>query len=159
MEVVKLEPQDVSELTLLKLSREIARDIHPIETILERFGIDANLWETIRQLPRFISLLQSELEAWHGAGNTSERVKIKSLSLVEELLPEMYARAHDPREPLSAKVELLKTIGKFGGVGVSSFEGAIGEKLSVTINLGADSQLRFEKDVTPQVIEGSNEQD
>lgn len=159
MEVVKLEPQDVSELTLLKLSREIARDIHDIETILERFGIDAELWGHISKQPRFISLLQSELEAWNGATNTPERVKIKSLSFVEELLPEMYARAHDPREPLSSKVELLKTIGKFGGVGVSSFEGAIGEKLSVTINLGADTQLKFEKDVTPQVIEGSNEQD
>lgn len=158
MEVVKLEPQDVSELTLLKLSREIARDIHDIETILERFGIDAELWGHISKQPRFIGLLQSELEAWNGATNTPERVKIKSLSFVEELLPEMYARAHDPREPLSSKVELLKTIGKFGGVGVSSFEGAIGEKLSVTINLGADTQLKFEKDVTPQVIEGSNEQ-
>lgn len=159
MEVVKLEPQDVSELTLLKLSREIARDIHDIETILNRFGISAELFADISKLPRFQSLLQSELEAWNTASNTSERVKIKSLSFVEELLPEMYARAHDPREPLSAKVELLKTIGKFGGVGVTSFEGAIGEKLSVTINLGADSQLKFEKDITPQVIEGSNEQD
>lgn len=153
MEVVKLEPQDVSELTLLKLSREIARDIHDIETILQRYGVDAELWAHISKLPRFQSLLQSEMEAWNGAGNTSERVKVKSLSFVEELLPEMYARAHDPREPLSSKVELLKTIGKFGGVGLSSFEGAIGEKLSVTINLGADSQLRFEKDVTPQTIE------
>lgn len=159
MEVVKLEPQDVSELTLLKLSREIARNIHDIETILERFGIDPELWEHISKLPRFVDFLQSESEAWNGAANTSERVKIKSLSFVEELLPEMYARAHDPREPLSSKVELLKTIGKFGGVGVSSFEGAIGEKLSVTINMGADSQLKFEKDITPQVIEGSNEQD
>lgn len=157
MEVVKLEPQDVSELTLLKLSREIARDIHDIETILNRFGISAELWADISKLPRFQSLLQSELEAWNTASNTSERVKIKSLSFVEELLPEMYARAHDPREPLSAKVELLKTIGKFGGVGVTSFEGAIGEKLSVTINLGADSQLKFEKDITPQVIEAESE--
>lgn len=159
MEVVKLEPQDVNELTLLKLSREIARDIHDIETILERYGIDAELWSHISKLPRFNALLQSEIEAWHGAGNTPERVKIKSLSFVEELLPEMYARAHDPREPLSSKVELLKTIGKFGGVGLTSFEGALGEKLSVTINLGADSQLKFEKDITPQVVEGSNEQD
>ena len=155
MEIIKLTPEDISELTLLRLSREIARDIHPIENILERFGIDADVFETIQNNPRFQSILQGELEAWQGASNTSERVKIKSLSFVEELLPEMYERAHDPREPLSAKVELLKTIGRFGGVGLSTVEGGIGEKLSVTINLGADSQLKFEKDVTPQVVDVS----
>lgn len=153
MEVTMLAPEDVSELTLLKLSREIAKDIHPLETILERHGISLDLWDKISKIPRFNALLQSQIEAWHSATNTSERVKIKSLSFVEELLPEMYERANDPREPLSSKVELLKTIGKFGGVGMSSFEGAMGEKLSVTINLGADSQLRFEKDITPQVTD------
>ena len=152
MDVVKLEAKDVSELTLLKLSREIARDIHPIENILERFGIDAELWSDIRTMPRFISFLQHEVETWNSAPNTSERVKIKSLSFVEELLPEMYERAHDPRETLSSKVELLKTVGRFGGVGVSMSEGGIGEKLSVTINLGADKELKFEKDVTPPVV-------
>jgi hypothetical protein len=152
LDVVKLEAKDVSELTLLKLSREIARDIHPIENILERFGIDAELWSDIRTMPRFISFLQHEVETWNSAPNTSERVKIKSLSFVEELLPEMYERAHDPRETLSSKVELLKTVGRFGGVGVSMSEGGIGEKLSVTINLGADKELKFEKDVTPPVV-------
>jgi hypothetical protein len=153
LDVVKLEPKDLSELTLLKLSREIARDIHPIESILERFGIDAELWSDIRTMPRFISFLQHEIETWNSAPNTSERVKIKSLSFVEELLPEMYERAHDPRETLSSKVELLKTVGRFGGVGVSTSEGGIGEKLSVTINLGADKELKFEKDVTPPVVD------
>lgn len=157
MEITKIEPKDISELTLLKLSREIAKDIHPIETILERFGISLELWDEITKLPRFASFLQSEKEAWDGASNTPERVKIKSLSFVEELLPEMYERAHDPREPLSSKVELLKTIGRFGGVGASEGGGAVGEKLSVTINLGADSQLTFEKDITPKVIEGGSE--
>lgn len=157
MEVTKLEPKDISELTLLKLSREIAKDIHPIETILERFGISLELWNEITKLPRFVNFLQSEKEAWDGASNTPERVKIKSLSFIEELLPEMYERAHDPREPLSSKVELLKTIGRFGGVGASENGAAAGEKLSVTINLGADNQLTFEKDITPKVIEGGPE--
>lgn len=155
MEIIKLAPEDINELTLLRLSREIARDIHPIENILDRFGIDPDVYETIQSNPRFQAILQGELEAWQGASNTSERVKIKSLSFVEELLPEMYERAHDPREPLSAKVELLKTIGRFGGVGLSAVEGGMGEKLSVTINLGSDSQLKFEKDVTPQVVDVS----
>lgn len=157
MEIIKVTPEDVSELTLLKLSREIAKDIHPLETILDRHGIDLELWEKLSKLPRFLALLQSHTEEWNAASNTPERVKVKSLSFIEELLPEMYERAHDPREPLSSKVELLKTVGRFGGVGASEGGGAVGEKLSVTINLGADNQLTFEKDITPQVIEGGAE--
>lgn len=154
MEVVKISPQDVDELTLLKLSREIAKDIHPIENILERFGITPELWADISKLPMFTSLLQSEIEAWNAAANTPERIKAKSLSFIEEVLPELYERAHDPREPLSAKVELVKTIGRFANIGNDKGDGlGVGERLSVTINLGADNQIRFEKDVTSQVID------
>lgn len=155
MDVTKIELKDVSELTLLKLSREIAREIHPIETILERHGITAELWAEISNLPRFQNLLQSQIETWNSASNTPERVKIKSLSFIEEALPEFYERAHDPSEPLSSKVELFKTIGRFAGIGAGEGASGAGEKLSVTINLGADNQLTFEKDITPQVIEGS----
>lgn len=155
MEVTKLAPEDISELTLLKLSREIAKNIQPLETILELHGVDAELWDHVSKLPRFQALLQSQNELWNSASNTPERVKVKSLSFIEEVLPELYERAHDPREPLSSKVELVKTIGRFAGVGAAENGGNAGEKLSVTINLGADSQLTFEKDITPQVIEGS----
>ena len=74
--------------------------------------------------------------------------------MVEEALPEFYARMHDPKEPLPAKTDVLKTIAKFAGVGGSDFNAAVGgEKLSVTINLGSDHQLRIEKEVTSKVID------
>lgn len=145
------------DVTLLKLAREIAMDIRPIEDILETHGISSARWDEIQGSSTFQSLLRSSLEEWQGALNTQERVRLKSLSFVEEALPEFFARAHDPRENLTAKVEVLKTIAKFAGVG-GAVEGAVnGEKMVVTINLGADHQLKIERDVTPQVIEGSAE--
>jgi hypothetical protein len=128
-------------------------DIHPIEVILETHGIDLVRWDEINKSSAFQNLLRSEVEAWNSATNTAERVKIKSLAFVEEALPEFFARAHDPKEPLNSKVEVLKTVSKFAGVG-GSVDGAIaGEKLMVTINLGADQTLKIEKDVTSKVIE------
>jgi hypothetical protein len=141
-------------VTQLKLAREIAMDIRPLEDILSAHGIDQSRWENIHSNPRFQALLRSEVESWESATNTAERVKIKSLAFVEESLPEFFARAHDRREPLNSKVEVLKTVAKFAGVGGSSVDGSVaGEKLMVTINLGADHSLKIEKDVTPQVIE------
>lgn len=142
------------ELILLKLAREIAMDIRPVEEILEIHKINGENWENIQKNPYFQGILSSEVEAWQSANNTSERLKIKSLAMVEEALPEFYARMHDPKEPLPAKTDVLKTIAKFAGVGGSDFNAAVGgEKLSVTINLGSDHQLRIEKEVTSKVID------
>lgn len=137
----------------LKLAREIAMDIRPVEDILLAHGIDQSNWEKISNSPSFQALLRSEIESWQSATNTAERVKIKSLAFVEESLPEFFARAHDRREPLNSKVEVLKTISKFAGVGGSVDGSVAGEKLMVTINLGADHSLKIEKDVTSKVID------
>ena len=144
----------VSELVLIRVARDLAMDLHPLETILKTHDLDAKQWEALERNPRFRAILRSEIEAWNSASNTAERVKLKSLSFVEEALPEFYARAHDPRETLSAKIEVLKTIGRFAGVGVSSTDTAmVGEKFSVTINLGNSDAIKIEKSNSP-VIEG-----
>ena len=75
---------------------------------------------------------------------------LKSLAMVEESLPEFYARMHDPRESLSAKTEVLKAISRFAGVGVVGTEVGMGERLTVNINLGGDAKLTVTKDVTPR---------
>ena len=142
------------ELTLLKLAREIAMDIKPVEDILKTLEITPENWETIQQNPYFQGVLRAEIEAWNAAQNTAERVKLKTLAMVEEALPEFYARMHDPKEPLPAKTDVLKTISKFAGIGGSNFDASMGgERLSVTINLGADQTLRIEKQLPQQVIE------
>ena len=157
MEITKLKPTDVSELTLVKLSSEIAKNIQPLENILETFGIEPEVFSEISKLPRFATLLQSQTEAWNSANNTRERVELKALSFVEEGLPELYERLHDPREPLAAKVKAFEIVGRFAGIGAKA-EGAGngGEGMRVTINIGGD-QITFEKDITPQVIEAEPE--
>ena len=146
-----------TDVMMLKLAREIAMDIQSIEDILKNQQVSAEQWEEIQRNQRFKSYLSNAVEEWQSATNTPERVKLKSMAFVEEALPEFFARAHDPKETLAAKTEVLKTIAKFAGVG-GSVEGAVtGERMVVTINLGADNQLRIERDVTPQVIEGDYE--
>ena len=145
------------EVTMLKLARELAMDIRPVEDILVTHEVTLEQWELISNHPVFKVYLRGAVEEWHSATNTPERVKLKSLSFVEESLPEFFARAHDAREPLAAKTEILKTIAKFAGVG-GSVDGVIaGERMIVNINLGADHQFRIERDITPQVIDGETE--
>lgn len=140
-------------VTFLKLAREIAMDIRPLPDVLDTHGITEDRWSEIKENPNFQTLLRSEVESWQSATNSAERVKLKSLYFVEEALPEFFARAHDRREPLNSKVEVLKTVAKLAGVGGPVETAGAGEKLMVTINLGADHSLKIEKDVTSKVID------
>lgn len=157
MAEITLSASSFNDTTMLKLAREIAMDIRPLEDILETHEIDQSAWMVISTHPQFQSYLRTCIEEWQSATNTAERVRLKSLAFVEEALPEFYARAHDPKENLTAKTEVLKTVARFAGVGGNVDHAVSGEKFSVTINLGNDQQLKIERDVTPQVIEGDAE--
>lgn len=140
---------------LVALAREIAMDLNEIETILKTLNINQDAWETIQASPRFRALLEAEVIAWQAGGNTHERVKLKAASMVEEWLPELNARMHDNKETLTAKIEAGKLAARLADLGLAkaNVEG-VGERFSITINLGADSQLTFTKELPPQVIEG-----
>lgn len=143
-------PPFLDDTKMLKLAREIAMDMKPLEDILQALSIDHEEWKGIQMMPRFNAYLKDAIETWHGALNTGERVRLKSLAFVEEALPEFFARAHDATEALPAKTEVLKTIARFAGVGAAvGNDGSPADRLSVVINLGADNSVRLEKDITP----------
>lgn len=145
----------MSDVTFVKLAREIAMGINPMEVILEHNKISQDDWEVIQSHPRFLQLLETESSTWGSALNTQERVKVKSAALLEEWLPELYTRMHDPGENLNAKIEAGKLVSRLAGMGLSGTQVTdTTERFSVTINLGADSQLKFEKEIGPRVIDG-----
>lgn len=142
------------DTTYLRIAREIAINLHDIQTILSNNGLDQIQWDRIKADPRFQRLLDSEIQAWSSAGNTAERTKLKAGALIEEFLPEANARIHDRSESLSAKTELLKTLARIAGMGERAMiEGPAGGGFTVTINLGAE-KLEFQKMLPPKVIEG-----
>lgn len=144
-----------SDLSLVKLAREIAMDIQPIETILKQYSIDPQRWEELQRNGKFIRLLESQVEEWNSALNTHERVRAKSAAMLEEWLPELNNRLHDRDIGLPAKVEAGKMLTKMAGIGEREMNaGAGGERFTITINLGEDHKLSFEKSA-PLTIEHS----
>ena len=143
------------DTTILRLVRDIAVDMSDIETILKNHRITPDQWDLIQKNPRFLTLLGTETTAWNAAGNTHERVKLKAAALLEEWLVEANGRLHDKEESLSAKTELAKLLAKMSDIGLGDVKTMGGsEGFRVTINLGADTKLQFDKqtkviDATP----------
>lgn len=140
----------------LSLAREVAMDIHPIETILVNHGLTPEKWEHIQKNARFDQLLKAAVEEWNSALNTADRVKIKALACVEEALPEFFSKMHDPNETLPAKVRSLEVFANLAGFTKNAqVVGGGGERFSVTINLGSDQQLKITSPA-PEMIDVSD---
>lgn len=147
------EPAQITDHKLVVLAREIAMDVVPLETILRSAGITSNQWEAIQKQPRFQEVLSAEMLAWESAVNTADRVKLKAAACVEDALLEMHGRLHDRREPMSARVELFKSLAKLGGLETSSkADVQMGERFQLTINIGDGRAREITSEVT-RVIE------
>jgi hypothetical protein len=137
----------------MTLAREIAMDVMPLEKILELHQVSEKQFRAISKLASFKTYLEEQLRVWHGTLNTQERVRVKFLAAVEMAMPEMFARMHDENAPLTAKSDLFKAFQKGAGIGERELkEGAAGEKVQITINLGDVKPVSVEAHKT---IEGT----
>lgn len=146
-------PVDPGDKFFVVLAREIAMDMHELDVILKNHDVDQARWDQIVKNPRFQMLLTQQVTEWNNALNTQERVKLKALACLEEAMPEMFQRMHDPQETLPAKVKIFEVLGNVAGMGKNQQGGAVtGEKFSVTINLGTDKPVQVIAD-TPKTIQ------
>jgi hypothetical protein len=143
------------DMKLVKLAREIAMGIKDIPDILFDNGLIQREFEAIQRLPHFNKMLASEIAAWASATNTQERVKLKAGAMIEEYLPELYARLNDREEPLMGKIKAMELVTKMAGFGERDLPalGSPGDRVQVIINLGADTKLEYQKQLPPKVIE------
>jgi len=145
-----------SDIDVVRLAREIAMDIVPLADILKQYSISDETWSELQRNSKFRMILACEVEAWSTALNTHERVKMKSASMLEEFLPELFLRMHDREEAFPAVIEAGKMLARMAGIGNERADvgAAIGERFSININLGpAAAPLEFTKEVTSKVID------
>lgn len=143
------------EAKLVKLARQIAMGIKDLSDILFDHGLTLREFDEIKVMPAFSRMLAGEIKAWETAANTGERIKIKTAAMLEEYLPELYARLNDRNEPLMAKMKALELVTRVAGFGEKDIapSGAPGDKLQVIINLGADTKVEYVKALPHKVIE------
>lgn len=143
------------DMKLVKLAREIAMGIKDLPDVLFDNSLTQLEFERISELPHFRKMLESEVAAWQSANNTAERVKLKAGAMIEEYLPELYARLNDRDEPLMGKIKAMELISKMAGYGAADIPvaGKPGDRVHVIINLGADHRLEYRKTLPPKVIE------
>lgn len=133
----------VPELAISRLARDVARNLVPLNEILQNSQISPDQYEAMVSHPFFQSRLQEELNSWNGDVRT--RVAAKAATLIEDSLIEVYELIHDRSQPMPAKIEALKFAARLAAMD----EGAVRtstEDNRVTINISiGDKTLSFDK--------------
>lgn len=143
------------DVKLVKLARQIAMGMKDLPDILFANDLTQREFEEISKLPHFNRILEAEVRAWANIDNAEDRVRVKSASLIEEFLPELYARLNDRDENLMGKVKALELASKWARLGQTETpqQGHPGDRVQVIINLGADNKLVYDKQLPAKVIE------
>jgi hypothetical protein len=142
---------DMTETKILALVKEIALDIKDIPDILQTTGVTWEQYDAIKETDYFKRMLEEAISAWNSALNAQERLKLKAATALEDFVPELYGRLHDRAEPLNHKVEGAKLLARIAGVDApNNGAGVVGERFTVTINMGTATPVQITKDVTPQ---------
>jgi len=107
----------LDEDRLRQLAVELARDIHEPNAILKHLGLSEDDYNVIKDTRAFKNMYNLALGEWNAASNTPKRVKLKAAAMTEEVLPMFYADIAERKESLTARVSLLQTLSKIGGLG------------------------------------------
>jgi hypothetical protein len=155
--------RELTEVDLARIAREIARDIRPLELVLQSAQVGAEQFERIKDNPIFQVHLLEEAQLWSATTKHTlrERVSVKAAAMIEELLVETVDIIRDPGIPGAARVAALQFLAKLGQLGDGTMTKDDGSgRVQINIMIG-DQKLRFDKetpadralDVTPEVVE------
>lgn len=148
----------ITDAQLQRLAQECAREIYPLGDILRAFKIDPIYFgANIIEHPRFVRYYSEATALWASAGNVQERIALKAAVILEEALPSIDALLHDTREGIMGKAKLVEWLSGVSGIsGRKDGQPQPGDRVSITINMGAGHQVQIEKEIPAQVktIEG-----
>jgi len=128
------------------LALELVARLEPASSVLARYGITPEEAERLLATPTFKAQLREAHQFWNSPENREERIRIKAAMMSEDALPEMHMLLHDGEKPMTARVDLFKTINRLAGLDKTA-EGAVGTGgFRIVMNFGFEDR--------PQVLEG-----
>lgn len=147
-------PEDFGTPAAASLARDLAIMMYEEPIILKKHRLTPGQYETLKRYEWFQKLVEQLATEWNTPKNAHQRLAMSASVGLEAVLPDVIARAKITNEPLAGIAQLVKVIADIAGVGGANKAVAPpSEKFTITINLGADTEV-LEKtrpvlDVTP----------
>ncbi len=137
--------QDISGSLVTELAMQIEA---PME-VFARHGYSKEQAAELLASEHFQTALKSAHEEWRAAANTEERIRLKSLIALEEMLPHQYAMGIDPDVSPAVRNETAKFFRQTAGMDRREYDGGGGGGFSITMNFGGGKE---EKVILDQAV-------
>src|SRR5262245_33393901 len=100
----------LDDATISRIARECARDIYPPKEIRERYKLTPDEFDRVVESQFFKVRLAEEVDLWNAsdAKSIATRIGVKSATMVEECLVEVYSLIHDKTQPMAPKIAALQ---------------------------------------------------
>lgn len=141
-------PPEWSLSDTFSLARDLAVDhtAPMFKEILLRHDITEGHYATLQNNPIFKQMFLTMLKEWESVKNSPARLQLRALLGFEQGLPAMCARLSDDKEPLANVAQMAKVIADVAGASrPEQKQHAPGERITIQIDLGADTRLVFDK--------------
>lgn len=148
--------KNLTSAQIASLARQLAQNIRPPSDVLKDFGLTEDDYETkVKPNPLFAQALTGLIQEWNDAGNSPKRLRLQAQAILEDTMPAIGARISDRKEDLEGAVKAFQAVSKIAGM--EEAKGAPisgGERFTITINLGGEQPLTYEKTTGLPTIEG-----
>lgn len=135
-------PEGFSLPAVYSLARDLALNMYDEAVILKKNDITPAQYETLKQVPYFQAAVEQMAKHWNSPAAAQQRLAHQTAVGLEEVLPDVIARAKVKNEPLQGVAQLVKVLADIAGVSGNAKQSAAPvEKFKITINLGADTEV------------------
>lgn len=145
----------------LALARAVAECLGPVEPMLADRNISPEFYAALLADPFYKEALARANEEWHSIKSTPQRVALKAAAIIEDSMLVVGARLSNNVEPLEKVAQMTKVYADLAGMGKQQTNNAPQERVTISIDFGADTKLHVEKTIeaspVQEDIEGQSE--
>lgn len=133
-----------------RLAMELAIEISDLPDILARYGLTSEQLKKKFQNPAFRNMVREARITWKSDLSIKERIRVKSMALVEDSLLELYTIIHDRDISTNSRLDAFKSLSRVATTDTPDKEGAAaGERVHISINIpGAEKPVTYDGEVS-----------
>ena len=132
-----------------RLAMELAIEISELPDILERYELTADQLKEKLNNTQFRQAVREAKITWKSDLSVKERIRIKSMVLVEDSLLELYSIFHNKELAVVGRMDAFKSLAKVATVDTPDKEGTqAGERVHIQINIpGVEKAVTYDAEV------------
>lgn len=133
-----------------RLAMELAIEISDLPEILQRYQLTPAQLKDKFANPQFRAMVKEARITWRSDLSIKERIRVKSMALVEDSILELYSLFHDKDIAVPARMDAFKALSRVATTDAPDKDGAVaGERVHISINIpGAEKPITYDAEVS-----------